>query len=84
MERILSVLKRFSPVEASMRVVGKHPRLAAWTVLSMGICLVLAIGGRDARLPLGPWLVLFAVGILTAGWSIKLVTGDDDGDETSA
>lgn len=78
MATFLNTLRRLPPVAALIHTAEARPRLTAWIVLSLGICLVLAISGRDARVPLGPWL---AVGTLTAGLCIKIVTGDVGGDE---
>lgn len=83
MATFLNTLRRLPPVAALIHTAEARPRFTAWIALSLGICLVLAISGWDARVPLGPWLVLFAVGILAAGLCIKIVTGDDGSDEGS-
>ncbi len=83
MERLFNALRGVLPVQALVRLAEERPRFAAWMALSMGICVVLAISGRNASMPLGPWLVLFTVGTLTAGLCIRIVTGDDSGDEGS-
>jgi uncharacterized membrane protein len=80
MERLIAAVKAYPPVAQLLRAAQGRPRLAAWITLSAVVCTVLAITGRDAALPLRPWLALFSVGILMAGLCIKIVTWEDGED----
>lgn len=61
----------------------KHPRLAAWIVLSAGMIALLAIEASDIGLLLHQWIALIAACILVAGACIWIVSWEDDDEATS-
>ncbi len=73
MERI----NQFPPIKWALR----HPRLAAWAVLSVGMVALLVIEARDVGLQAGNWIALIIATVLVAGACIWIVSWDD-GDET--
>ncbi len=80
MARPIDALKSRRPFAAITRVVAARPRQAAWLGLSLAICVVLAVAGSNADLPLRAWLALFAVAILVARACTWIVSGDDRSD----
>jgi hypothetical protein len=64
-------------VAESLHFVISRPRRAAWLGLSLAICVVLAVAGREADLPLRTWLALFATAFLVAGACVRIANGDD-------
>lgn len=67
----------FPPIKWALR----HPRLAAWAVLSVGMVALLVIEARDVGLQAGNWIALIIATVLVAGACIWIVSWDD-GDET--
>ncbi|MBL8131387.1 MAG: hypothetical protein JNL42_05985 [Anaerolineae bacterium] len=63
-----------------VRWVLKHPRLSAWTFLSVGMIVLLFIEARDVGLLPGQWFALVVACILVAGICIWIVSWED-GDE---
>lgn len=59
----------------------RHPRIAAWIVLSVGMVTLLVIEARDVGLQAGNWIALIIATVLVAGACIWIVSWDD-GDET--
>jgi len=74
-----SRLESIPPVRWAMR----HPRLAAWIVLSVGMVVLLVIEARDVGLLVTQWLALVAACVLVAGACVWIISWEDD-DETSA
>jgi len=70
-------VNNFPPVKWALR----HPRLAAWAVLSVGMVALLVIEARDVGLQAGNWIALIIATVLVAGACIWIVSWDD-GDET--
>lgn len=70
-------VNNFPPVKWALR----HPRLAAWAVLSIGMVALLVIEARDVGLQAGNWIALIIATVLVAGACIWIVSWDD-GDET--
>ncbi|MGQ9908443.1 MAG: hypothetical protein ACUVS2_06360 [Candidatus Flexifilum sp.] len=62
----------------------KHPRLAAWIVLSAGMIALLAVEASDIGLLLHQWIALIAACILVAGACIWIVSWEDDDETASA
>ena len=75
---MLSQVKSVPPIQWAMR----HPRLAAWIVLSVGMVALLAIEARDVGLLPGQWLALMAAAILVAGACVWIISWEDE-DEVS-
>jgi hypothetical protein len=64
----------------------KHPRLAAWILLAIGMVIILIIAARDVGLLWNQWLFLILATIGLAGlcvWIISWESGDDTS-QTSA
>jgi hypothetical protein len=64
----------------------KHPRLAAWVLLAIGMVIILIIAARDVGLLWNQWLFLILATIGLAGlcvWIISWESGDDTS-QTSA
>lgn len=70
-------VNNFPPIKWALR----HPRLAAWAVLSVGMVALLVIEARDVGLQAGNWIALIIATVLVAGACIWIVSWDD-GDET--
>ncbi len=68
---------------ALARLVAAHPRLAAWIALSAGLCAALVTGGRNAEVPLGPWLVILTTAVLVSGMCIAIVTAKDEDEDVT-
>ena len=64
----------------------KHPRVAAWILLAIGMVIILIIAARDVGLLWNQWLFLILATIGLAGlcvWIISWESGDDTS-QTSA
>jgi len=81
-EKFVDNLKNLPVIGALVRFADERPRLSAWIVLSVAICILLAIEGRDVGLLIGQWIALFVASILVAGLCIWIVTWEDS-DETA-
>lgn len=62
----------------------RHPRLAAWAVLSLGMIILLVIEARDVGLLATQWLALIAACVLVAGACVWIVSWEDGDDEADA
>ena len=71
---MLSQVKSVPPVQWALR----HPRLAAWIVLSVGMVTLLAIEARDVGLLPGQWLALMAAAVLVAGACVWIISWEDE------
>ncbi|MDZ4670457.1 MAG: hypothetical protein SH821_06275 [Phototrophicales bacterium] len=69
-------ITNFPPVKWAFR----HPRVAAWVVLSVGMVALLIIEAGDVGLQAGNWIALIIATILVAGACIWIVSWED-GDE---
>jgi hypothetical protein len=80
MTEFLNRLAQLPPIRWAMR----HPRLAAWIALSVGMIVLLLIEVDDAVTP--PQLIALMVAcVLVAGACIWIISWEDDDDtETSA
>jgi len=77
MAGLIHALKGVPAVAESLHFVISRPRRAAWLGLSLAICVVFAVAGREADLPLRTWLALFATAFLVAGACVRIANGDD-------
>jgi len=59
----------------------RHPRLAAWAVLAVGMVVILLIEARDVGLEFGQWLALVVATVLVAGACIWIVSWEDEDEE---
>jgi hypothetical protein len=68
-----------------VRWAVRHPRVAAWIVLSVGMVVLLVIEARSIGLLPSQWLALVAACVLVAGaciWIVSWEDSDDTEDET--
>lgn len=61
-----------------MRWVVRHPRLAAWFVLSVGMIILLVIEAQDVGLMATQWGALIVATIMVAGLCVWIVSWDDN------
>lgn len=71
---MLSQIERIPPVQWASR----HPRLAAWIVLSVGMVILLAISARDVGLLPQQWVALLIAAVLVAGACVWIISWEDD------
>lgn len=77
----MQTLATLPPVRWALR----HPRVAAWVALSVGMVFLLVIEANDLGLLVGQWIALVAACILVAGACIWIVSWEDsDEDEIAA
>jgi hypothetical protein len=64
----------------------KHPRLAAWILLAIGMVIILVIAARDVGLLWNQWLFLILATIGLAGLCVWIISweSEDDTSQTSA
>ncbi len=60
--------------------VNRHPRLAAWIVLSLGMVILLVIEARDVGLLPTQWIALVVASVLVAGACIWIISWEDSED----
>ncbi len=75
---MLSQVKNIPPVQWASR----HPRLAAWIVLSVGMVTLLIIEARDVGLLPMQWVALLGAAVLVAGACVWIISWEDE-DETA-
>ncbi len=59
----------------------RHPRVAAWIVLSVGMVILLVIEARNIGLLPTQWIALVAACVLVAGACIWIVSWEDSDEE---
>lgn len=64
-----------------MRWAKRHPRLAGWLVLSLGMVILLVFEARDVGLLLGNWIALIVATILVAGLCVWIVSWEDNNED---
>lgn len=62
---------------------ARHPRLAAWIVLSLGMVILLVIEAKDVGLLATQWVALVVACVLVAGACIWIISWEDDEDDTA-
>jgi protein-S-isoprenylcysteine O-methyltransferase Ste14 len=63
--------------------VGRHPQLAAWVVLAVGMVIILIWSAQDVGLQVGQWAALIVATILLAGLCVWIIGWDREADDTS-
>lgn len=63
---------------------SRHPRLAAWFVLGLGMVAFLIFEARDVGLLPTQWLSLIVATILVAGLCVWIISWEDAGEEEPA
>jgi protein-S-isoprenylcysteine O-methyltransferase Ste14 len=64
--------------------ISRHPRLAAWLVLAVGMVALLIIEARDVGLLLTQWVALIVATVLVAGLCIWIVSWEDNNEDETA
>jgi len=59
----------------------RHPRLAAWIVLSLGMVMLLLIEARDVGLLATQWAALIVATVLVAGACVWIISWEDQDEE---
>lgn len=73
----MNQLAKIPPVQWALR----HPRLAAWIVLSLGMVILLVVEAKDVGLLATQWLALVVATVLVAGACVWIISWEDS-DET--
>lgn len=60
-----------------VRWAARHPRLAAWIVLSVGMVILLVIEARDVGLLATQWAALLTATVLVAGACVWIISWED-------
>ncbi|HUN05672.1 MAG TPA: hypothetical protein PLQ56_03705 [Aggregatilineales bacterium] len=71
------MLKQLSNIPL-IRWMSRHPRLAAWIALSVGMVVLLLIEARDVGLLPGQWIALIAATVLVAGACVWIISWEDE------
>jgi hypothetical protein len=61
--------------------VGRHPRVSAWMVLSLGMVILLIIEARNVGLLATQWVALIVATVLVAGLCVWIVSWEDNNEE---
>jgi hypothetical protein len=80
LEQVVNQLQTLPPVKWVLR----HPRLAAWLVLAVGMVILLIIEARDVGLLPTQWLALIVATVLVAGACVWIISWEDQDDEAEA
>ena len=64
--------------------VARHPRLAAWAVLAVGMVAILIWSARNVGLEALQWAALIVATILLAGLCVWIIGWDDKEEEEEA
>lgn len=62
----------------------RHPRLAAWIVLALGMVILLVIEARDVGLLATQWAALIVATVLVAGACVWIISWEDPDEEPEA
>jgi protein-S-isoprenylcysteine O-methyltransferase Ste14 len=57
---------------------SRHPRLAAWIVLAVGMVVLVVYEGRNVGLLATQWLALVIACVLVAGLCIWIISWEDE------
>lgn len=71
------MLKQLSNIPL-IRWMSRHPRLAAWIALSVGMVVLLLIEARDVGLLPGQWIALIVATVLVAGACVWIISWEDE------
>lgn len=67
-----------------IRWMSRHPRLAAWIALSVGMVVLLLIEARDVGLLPGQWIALIVATVLVAGACVWIISWEDEDEAVEA
>lgn len=60
---------------------GAHPKLAAWSLLGLGMVLILVYAARDVGLLWNQWLFLILATIGVAGLCVWIIGWESDSED---
>lgn len=63
---------------------SRHPRLAAWIVLAVGMVAILTYEARDVGLLATQWVALVIATVLVAGACIWIISWEDESEEENS
>ena len=72
---------RDGPLGPAVRWIEAHPRLSAWTVLALGMVILVVIEAQGVGLQPGQWAAIIAATILTAGACVWIISWEDEDEE---
>ena len=58
--------------------LSRHPQLAAWAVLAVGMVIILIWSARDVGLLPGQWAALIVATVLLAGLCVWIIGWDSE------
>jgi hypothetical protein len=61
--------------------ISRHPRVAAWIILSLGMTVLLVYEARDVGLLPMQWVALVLATVLVAGLCVYIISWEDDNEE---
>jgi len=64
--------------------MSRHPRLAAWIILSVGMVVLLVIEARDVGLLATQWAALIIATVLVAGACVWIISWEDQDEESES
>ncbi|MDQ7027031.1 MAG: hypothetical protein Q9P01_09455 [Anaerolineae bacterium] len=67
-----------------MNWASRHPRLAAWIVLAVGMVAILSYEARDVGLLVTQWIALIIATVLVAGACIWIISWEDEAEEENS
>lgn len=70
-------MQNFPPVQWASR----HPRLAAWLVLSVGMIGLITFEGRNVGLLARQWAALWIACVVVAGLCVWIISWEDESEE---
>ncbi len=76
----MNQLQNLPPVKWMLR----HPRLAAWIILSIGMVVLLVVEAKDVGLLATQWAALTIATVLVAGACVWIISWEDADEETDA
>jgi hypothetical protein len=78
-----SMMKRIENIPV-VKWAMRHPRLAAWIVLAVGMVILLVIEARDVGLLATQWAALIVATVLVAGACVWIISWEDPDEEPEA
>jgi hypothetical protein len=69
---------------APVQWMSRHPRLAAWIILSVGMVVLLVIEAKDVGLLATQWAALIVATVLVAGACVWIISWEDSDEEPEA
>ena len=61
-----------------MQWASRHPRVAMWIVLALGMVLLIGFEARDVGLTIGQWIALIIATVGVAGLSVWIISWEDE------